>query len=208
MSEIKLVIFDYDGVLFDTFDLVYSLVKAECDKYCKIPIKTKKEFHDLYKGNFYKTIKLHGLEDNHIEKMIQESIKKLKQVQEPPFEGVPEMLEKISGGSRLAVVSSNFKKVMEANLERENILKYFDNIEGADKIVSKVEKIKALIEKFKLDGSEVLFITDTAGDIKEGKAAGVKTMAVTWGYFTKQELQAEKPDYIVDKPMEIVEALE
>lgn len=42
------------------------------------------------------------------------------------------------------------------------------------------------------------FITDTSGDVREGKEAGIKTIATTWGYHTKEELVEAKPDYIVD----------
>jgi phosphoglycolate phosphatase len=38
------------------------------------------------------------------------------------------------------------------------------------------------------------------GDIKEGRLAGVTTVAVTWGWHSKEKLQAAGPDLLVEEP--------
>lgn len=44
-------------------------------------------------------------------------------------------------------------------------------------------------------------------DIRHGKAAGVRTVAVTWGYQKRHTLEQEKPDFVVDSPDELLNVL-
>ena len=45
------------------------------------------------------------------------------------------------------------------------------------------------------------------GDIRQGKAAGVKTIAVAWGYQPVEALLREQPDAVAQSPTEIVSLL-
>ncbi len=72
---------------------------------------------------------------------------------------------------------------------------------GADIEKSKVIKIKKQKEKY--PNSEIYYIGDTVGDIKEGKKAGIKTIAVSWGFHTKKQLEQEKPNFLIDKPKDL-----
>ena len=50
-------------------------------------------------------------------------------------------------------------------------------------------------------------IGDTRSDIRHGKAAGVRTVSVTWGYQKRHTLEQEKPDFVVDSPDELLHVL-
>ena len=49
----------------------------------------------------------------------------------------------------------------------------------------------------------VIKIGDTEMDIKEGKNAGCKTVGVLSGAHSKEQLNNQKPDFIVDNIMDI-----
>jgi phosphoglycolate phosphatase len=49
-----------------------------------------------------------------------------------------------------------------------------------------------------------LFIGDTSVDIATGKAAGMTSMGVTWGFRKRQELENAGADLIIDRPYEII----
>lgn len=53
--------------------------------------------------------------------------------------------------------------------------------------------------------SDILFIGDSIYDIITGKNAGMKTLAVTWGYQPKELLISEEPDFVADSPSQIIE---
>ncbi len=48
-----------------------------------------------------------------------------------------------------------------------------------------------------------VMVGDSPNDIKAGRAAGVLTCAVTYGYRDREELQAEGPDYLIDDLREL-----
>ena len=43
--------------------------------------------------------------------------------------------------------------------------------------------------------------------MRSGRAAGVKTAAVLWGPFTREELSATEPDYWLEKPEDLTSLL-
>jgi len=49
------------------------------------------------------------------------------------------------------------------------------------------------------------FVGDTPIDIQTGKASGMTTVAVTWGFRNLNELQNENPDIIINSPMELLQ---
>jgi len=49
-----------------------------------------------------------------------------------------------------------------------------------------------------------LLIGDTSGDIETARAAGMQSVAVTWGFGTREQLASQHPDAIVDTPEELL----
>jgi phosphoglycolate phosphatase len=55
-----------------------------------------------------------------------------------------------------------------------------------------------------LDVKKTMYVGDTSVDIQTAKNAGLISVAVTWGFRSKQSLLAENPDYIIDTPQELL----
>ena len=64
-----------------------------------------------------------------------------------------------------------------------------------------------ILEKFGVSADDAVFIGDTNVDINTGKAAGIETIGCLWGYRTFEELKEAGADYIIEKPMDIVEII-
>lgn len=58
-------------------------------------------------------------------------------------------------------------------------------------------------EYFHAKPSECLYFGDTNTDMKTGINAGMDTVAVTWGFRERAELEAFHPRYIINHPNEI-----
>jgi pyrophosphatase PpaX len=52
---------------------------------------------------------------------------------------------------------------------------------------------------------QAFFIGDSHHDIEAGRRAGVTTVAVTWGPFSREKLAASKPDHWLEEPRGIFE---
>jgi phosphoglycolate phosphatase len=71
----------------------------------------------------------------------------------------------------------------------------------------KSERIQWALDHFRVDRRNAYMVGDACSDIREGKAAGVRTVAVTWGYQPRDFLVTEGPDFVADHPEQLVAIL-
>jgi phosphoglycolate phosphatase len=116
------------------------------------------------------------------------------------FPGLLPVLQILAAGHQLAVISSNGYRTIQTLLARFGFDPYFSEIFGSDFHFSKKEKIDHALEKYGVSRGKAFYVGDTAGDIREAKAAGVRSVAVTWGWHDRERLAAVNPDFIVDNP--------
>ena len=128
-----------------------------------------------------------------------------------PCEGVPEMLYKLKErGVKMAVLSN--KPHCQAVKAVHAIYgeKLFDLVQGQkDEIPRKPDPagVFYVAEKLGVDYKECLYVGDSEVDVVTGKNAGVKTIAVTWGFRTKEELMIAGAQYMIDKAEKLQEYL-
>jgi HAD superfamily hydrolase (TIGR01509 family) len=186
----KIIVFDLDGVLFD------SVALSEQFLYDRYPGITKEMQLEILCGNFHEELKKITLpkkaqtEEEAEARRVLHTENKSKV---PMYNGAKELLGALhSEGYILALNTSAYSKNCLPLLERDGIVSLFDFLGTAELSKSKVDKFKIIEEKYGFDNQHVLFITDTVGDIKEACVANVPTVAVTWGahgrnYFTREE---------------------
>jgi len=190
---IKAVILDFDGVIADTYDMVYSI----CNSYgFAITHKVLKTHHD---GNVYETPKI-PFDKGMLKEYIKEYNKRLDKKYLFP---IKDEIEKLYSDYKLFIISSNSEKGILHFLDLTNLGKYFSKVMGMETDRSKVKKFQMLFDKYNINPEECVFITDTLGDLKEGKEAGVKTVAVTWGFHNEERLQKGKPDLMINEIKDI-----
>ena len=205
---IKLVVFDYDGTIFDTFEIVYNMLHSlDKERFHFNVFTSKKVLKDIYMDNFFAALRKRTKKDLFDFKKCAEKENCKRANILKLFKGLKKILKQLKKHYKLAIISSNFKSAMKKALKKNNI-DFFDVILGAGTIESKTVKLKKLAKRFKLKPGEVVYVVDTVGDIKEAKKAKVKTIAVTWGYHKKKRLSKAKPDKIISKPEQLLKAVE
>ena len=203
---IKAVIFDFDGVIFNTEEPVFKLIKKLCKRY-GYSFKTKEEFKELYNINFFKSMEKFGIKGKKLDRFKKECEQELEKLHLHIFQSIPVIIRELSRHYYLAVISSNFYSILAYNLKKKKLLTYFSLLVGADKIESKVKRLKYCLEKFSIKPSEAVYVGDTAGDLEEAKKARIKTLAVTWGFHTRAMLKKESPTLIASKPAQLLKIL-
>lgn len=201
-----LAMFDYDGVIVDSFDQVaVDFVKA-CNANGFFGIKTKDDLALLHQGNCYEEIMKMGPDEKTVDKIISDYKTITMENQNHPevFEGMAEALEEIARKHTIVVITSNISAYTERVLELHGIDCVAEVI-GAEIEKSKVLKIRKTMELYPL--TPVYYIGDTVGDMLEGRAAGVLTVGIAWGWQGSAELEEAAPDYLVYTPRELVGVL-
>ncbi len=67
--------------------------------------------------------------------------------------------------------------------------------------------LKRMCNKHKIKNNEVIYVGDEDRDIIASKKVKIKTIAVTWGFNSKNKLIKENPDYLVDSPIQITKQI-
>ncbi|MGB9822370.1 HAD-IA family hydrolase [Thermodesulfovibrio sp.] len=99
-----------------------------------------------------------------------------------------------------AVISNKLTELTVKTLESLGLLQYFDFVAGSDLFPERKPSPKPIIEtikKFNTTTDKTLIVGDSELDIIAGKQAGVRTVAVTYGYREREILK--EADFIIDK---------
>ena len=107
------------------------------------------------------------------------------------FDGIEHTLQELSKEFDLYIVTSKLQTMAEKAVSHLNIGHYFIDIKGIDSDQSKKNKtllIKELIDERNLDYKKTVMVGDRKEDILAAKENDVKTVAVSYGYGTIEEL--------------------
>lgn len=122
----------------------------------------------------------------------------------PPFAGVVDLVAELQRRAPIAVATN--KRAAPAHKilkrwfpERFARIATIDLIDAVPGTYSKADMLRTL-------GAAVL-VGDTVGDIRSAREAGVRIVAVTWGYDTAETLEKAGPDALVSDPSALLEAL-
>ncbi|XCY64220.1 HAD hydrolase-like protein [Streptococcus iniae] len=108
----------------------------------------------------------------------------------------------------LYVTTSKYEPMAIRMLKELGIDKYFDNIYGATATrFHKSDLIKDCLIDNTIPLSDALIVGDTKFDIIGSNEVGIKSIGVTWGFGTAEELLLNKADAIISHPFELVNLL-
>ena len=65
-----------------------------------------------------------------------------------------------------------------------------------------------IMKKLNVTADEILYLGDTATDMKTGKGAGAYTLGVLWGFRERRELEDANADAIISHPLEALQYLD
>lgn len=200
----KLFLFDFDGVIADSLSFYEELVRISLEKVGTPVIKTRAEYLDLFDGNFYDSLRARGVDTTTFNNTAMAIAPEMDSSGIVPFHNLFPVIRKLTKQNTLLVISSNTSSTIRSFLSRYECDGIFDDILGADFMLSKSKKINHAVEKWHAHRDLTYYVGDTAGDIREGKTAGIRTVAATWGWHPRERLEKANPDYIVDSPDDLL----
>jgi HAD superfamily hydrolase (TIGR01549 family) len=119
-----------------------------------------------------------------------------------PMPEIAETLGALSQKAKLALITMRHvpAKAIMQELQDFGLAQYFTYIVTALDTAKPKPSPEALIkcvEKMDLDMCDCIIVGDSVNDVRAGKAAGAKTVALLSGLYSCQELANEKPDLIL-----------
>lgn len=128
-----------------------------------------------------------------------------------PYEGICALLEELKRLSvRIAVLSNkpdrDSLRVVEALFGKG----YFDFVQGQRADIPRKPDpagVYRIMEAFVLPAGDFLYVGDSGVDMKTGRAAGIFTVGVLWGFRDREELVENGADAVISKPLELLSHL-
>lgn len=204
----KLIMFDLDGTLVDSVaDIALSLNRALGDMgldpvredqvrvwvgrgasrllYCVLEyLRQSPDQHDVLMARFMARYEVSVCEKSTIYPGVRELLDACKQA------GVP-----------MACVTNKPYTPAKALLEALDLLDYFEILLGGDSLTHKKphpEPLQHCLQHFGVKPADALMVGDSRNDIDAAKAAGVRVLALPYGYNHGEPVADSQPDWLVE----------
>lgn len=199
------LIFDFDGTIADTFQYILRLsnrLAAEFkyksvnpDEIETLKDKTSQEVARHLQVPFMKIPLIVAKARSELQK----DIEKIE-----PIDGLKEVLVQLKSiGYTMGILTSNSLPNVTQFLENHG-LALFDFINTTSKVWGKNFHLKNLTQDDRYSIEDMLYIGDETRDIEAAKKVGIRMAAVTWGYNSRRALAEHNPDFILDKPNDLL----
>lgn len=209
---IKGVLFDLDGTLLNTNDLIIKSFRETFKHYYPNREFTHQEIIDCIGPTLEQTAMKYYPQN--IEEMV--SMYRHHYVLNHDeliniYPGIEEMLKTLKGlGLKLAIVTSKKRDMTLKAMEHTNVLDYFDAIISSDEVTQPKphqEPIEIALKELNLLKDEVIMVGDNSHDIECAYHASVKSVGVGWALKGADYLRGFNPTYIINTADELVEVV-
>jgi HAD superfamily hydrolase (TIGR01509 family) len=219
--SVHAVIFDMDGTLIDSIDIYFKIVEIALER-LKLPQVSRKQILDASEtGDFNWELVLPDEVHHKKDEIIGEAWEIINEIAPQMFQdnlelirGADNILQSISSGSpKIGMVTSTQRKYLKIKmlpLQLAGVEELFEVIITSDDVPNRKPDPDPLIEcarRLDVNPNKCVYVGDTRTDIKAGKAAGMKTVAVLTGFDDYDMLANESPDAIIDSIRNLVEVI-
>jgi pyrophosphatase PpaX len=207
-KNIDTILFDLDGTLIDTNELIISSFLHTLGKY--YPDKYKRADVLPFMGpSLYDTFG--GIDPERAEEMIREYRTYNHENHDrlvTEFKGVIETVKRLKdNGFKIAIVSTKILDTVIKGLKLTKLDPYFDVIVALDHVEKPKPDPEAIYVALKqLDSTpeKAIMVGDNYHDILAGKNAGTKTAAVAWSLKGRDFLAKYEPDFMLDEMSDLL----
>lgn len=203
------ILFDLDGTLIDSIELILGAARhafvgfqgrAPSDEEWRAgigrPLQTVlREFapDDAEAARLFGRYRAYQLE--HHDRLVR------------PYEGIVETVRWLAdAGHPMALVTSKSDWLAEKALVFVGLHGLIPTIVGCDTCVNHKphpEPVERALGLLGVPAGHAVFVGDSPHDVESGRAAGVATVGVTWGAFTRDELERAGADVVIDRVEEL-----
>ena len=219
----RTIVFDMDGTLVQTRAASWDVFQDTARKF-ELPVRSAEEFFELFRGNFFEGLKA-LCPDPALESAVREHfLQGLRDRYAPRFvPGMRDVVKTLAARYPLAVMSSNAMTAIRRILEEEGLAACFAHVFSGEVGASKEAHLRQILdepsygntrhcslsysEEKQAVADDVVLITDTVGDVREGRSCGVRVIGVAWGMHGCDALRQAGAETVVMWPQELLTLL-
>lgn len=218
----KLIVFDCDGTLVDSQRMICAAMREAYEAHGLLvpPDATLLSIVGLSLPDAFRRL-AHGgpaPQDHPVESLVaayrtafaglRQSVDHL----EPLYPGAREAIETLSGrpDAVLGIATGKSQRGVRAVLARHGLVDHFVTIQTADDAPSKPHPgmVLAAMRATDVSARDTVVVGDTEFDIAMSRAAGARSIGVTWGYHRPDALMRAGADMLIEHFAELAGALD
>ena len=214
LKNIQNLIFDLDGTLVDSsqtisasVEFAVSRVGVSSTERTAIKSLIGASLLDIFREEY-------GMTDGQAQTAIdlyRKHYDSLDQAGTYVYDNIPDVLSRLQkAGYRLFIATVKPTRIAEKVLSDLGLSSWFSGVAGSSMDSRRRDKssiISHALKKFDLDPLRSMMIGDRKQDINGARENGMRALAVTYGFGSKEELHSSRPDHMVDHSVEIISLL-
>jgi pyrophosphatase PpaX len=201
VKHLKCIVFDMDGTLTQTNQLIYDSFNYIAQKYAGRTY-TIPEIHAMF-GPPEEEALLEIVRTDQMDEVMKDYLAFYRAHHSQLaslFPGIEDVLRTTKEcGKTLALFTGKGTHTTRITLQEFHIDKYFDFVVTGNDVVNhkpSPEGLQKIMEHFALQPNEVLMVGDAVSDVKAAHDAGVKIAVVVWDSYAKDIVMQMKSDFI------------
>lgn len=207
ISNRKKLIFDFDGTIADTLDLLVDIYNKIHHHYRCLPvdISDKEDLKKLKAQKILKKYKISLLKILLILIKVKRELK--KRISEVKIcSDIDLVLKELKNkGFDLYILTSNSKENVEIFLRNNDLLDIFKFIYSGSNVFGKNKSIKKFLKTYSINKENCIYIGDETRDIEAMKKIDLPIIAVSWGFNSKCALAKLDPYKVIENPKELLD---
>ncbi|RFB13568.1 pyrophosphatase PpaX [Bacillus sp. HNG] len=207
---IKTLLFDLDGTLIDTNELILQSFLHTFETYFPDRQFTREEILPFNGPTLHESFS--SVDPDRAEEMIAEYRKFNHEKHDElvtEFPGVFDTIKTLKEqGYKIGVVTTKIRNTVNMGLKLTKLDQFFDVVVTLDDVKNPKPDPEPVLLALKLLGStpeEAIMIGDNYQDIVAGQNAGTKTAGVAWSHKGKDFLLEYKPDFMLENMSDLLD---
>lgn len=206
-GKFKTVIFDFDGTIADSMDVVFEIFNTDLAGAFKCKTIDRHELELFRSRPPLEILARNGISPFRLSFLVlrarAELKKKIDQIHSIP--GIETVLKNLKDeGVKIGICTSNSRANVTSFLLRNNLSNLFDFIYSGKHFFGKDRILRRIIREQSIDADTTLFVGDEVRDIEAGHATGIKVASVTWGFNERGLLEKGMPDFLIEEPVQLL----
>ena len=225
MTECKAILFDLDGTLIDTTELILFCFNHAWQTICAqthppevfvatMGIPLKDAMHRLLRTSDGRQVDQTGeIRTNGLAESLVQEYRSCNAANHDrlarPFPGMELVVAALrSRGYVVGVVTSKSREFAQRGLRLCGLWEFMDVFVSMDDTPihkPRPEPLLLALERLRVAPQHAVYVGDSRHDMQAGRAAGMRTVAALWGPVPRSELELESPDVTASRPTELLE---
>ncbi len=197
------IIFDFDGTIANTLPILIEVAEQWSVTNMKLTVELVEELRGLPAQQALKRV---GIPLRRVPTLVTRGRKELigRLVDAKPFDGIIDVIEQLSRSNNLYVMSSNSDQNIKKFLKTYQLNQYFKAIYGNVSVFGKTKSLRKILKKERIAKTDSIYVGDETRDVEAAHKVGLKVASVTWGYNNKKILSTYRPDFLIEKPEDLL----